>query len=116
MTVIVRPLLSAKVSALESRTEAFAQQNFGVRDHGVALDLQLPSSLRINQRLAAEVLVDLCLRMDPVVSEIRLHGNDAAADELLLSAALRFPLPRARTGIARACAPWRRRAALGFQR
>lgn len=94
MTTIIRPLLSSKVSSLESRTEAFAQQNFGMRERGVALDLHLPPRMGANQLLATEVLLDLCLRMDPVISEVRIHGNDDVADELVVNAAARFPLAR----------------------
>lgn len=90
--LVVRPLLSTKVPTADSRTEAFGQQRFGTRSGGIALELRLPEAMNANQLLAAEVLIDLCLRMDPIVAEIRLATSNVTAVQLVESASRRFPL------------------------
>ncbi len=92
MMTVVRPLLSTKIASAESRTEAFGQQNFGARVGGAAVELHLPASMNANQLLAAEVLLDLCLRMDPVICEVRIVSLHPGIGALVADAARRFPL------------------------
>jgi molybdopterin/thiamine biosynthesis adenylyltransferase len=94
--LVIRPQLSARLIAAESRTEAFADARFGVRTTAAAIELVLPMLLSQHQELLLEVLLDLCLRMDPIVAEIRLvtEGDAGRLQDLISSAALRVPLER----------------------
>lgn len=94
--LVIRPQLSARLIAAESRTEAFANARFGVRTAAAAIELALPMLLSQHQELLLEVLLDLCLRMDPIVAEIRLvtEGDAGRLQDLISSAALRVPLER----------------------
>ena len=71
---MIRPMLHCKVASADSRTERFVSVNFGAhaRRH-VAVELRLwPTAASEAQMLLVELLLDLLLRMDPVVEEVRI--------------------------------------------
>ncbi len=80
--LVVRPQLAARIAAGESRTEAFGDRHFGALTRGVALELVLPPVPNASQLLAMEVLLGLCLRMDPVIAEVRMSKTAATLDAL----------------------------------
>lgn len=92
--IVLRPALSTRVPTDESRTEAFARQNFGGRVRSAAIELRVPASPNPNQLILAEVLLDLCLRMDPVVSEVRVSSGCPDVARIIGGAARRLPLER----------------------
>jgi hypothetical protein len=93
-TIILRPRLSERIAAQDSRTEAFTAARFGVRRGSVAIELLLPAAPTAHQVLVLDILLDLCLRMDPIVAEVRLLTAGANLATLLSAAALRLPVER----------------------
>jgi len=89
--IIIRPALSARVPTGQSRTVAFADR-FGGLGQGAVVELRLPTSPSPAQRMLSEILVDLCLRMDPIVSEIRISSGSPVVSAIVDAAAQRFPL------------------------
>lgn len=89
--LVVKPRLSERVAAHDSRTCAFGERHFGARAQGVAVELVLPSKPDTSQQLLAEVLFGLLVRMDPVVTEMRL-AKGHLAERMIAEAAERIPL------------------------
>lgn len=89
--LVVKPRLSERVAAHDSRTCAFGERHFGAGAYGVAVELVLPSKPDASQHLLAEVLFGLLVRMDPVVIEIRFAKGELA-ERLVAEAAQRIPL------------------------
>lgn len=86
--IVIRPQLSARIAAEQSRTAAFTERRFGKRKRGVAIELIVPAAMRSEQRLLFEALVELCIRMEPIVEELRLVPvGDAQATNLVVAAA-----------------------------
>jgi hypothetical protein len=94
MAVIAcRPMLGEKVSAEDSRTGAFAARHFeGRPERGAAVDLFLPGTLDDRRALTFEVLLDLLLRMAPIVTQLRVTADDDRASAIISAAADRIPL------------------------
>lgn len=88
---VIRPALSLRVAAGESRTEAFSARHFGFQRECVALDISLPSLMNASQCLAAETLIALCLRMDPMIREVRVPRSKQT-QRLVIEASMRLPL------------------------
>lgn len=88
---VIRPALAARVAAGESRTEAFNARHFGVHRKSVALDVSLPNLMNAAQYFAAETLIALCLRMDPVICEVQLPRSQQT-QRLVAEASARLPL------------------------
>jgi molybdopterin/thiamine biosynthesis adenylyltransferase len=96
MSVIVcKPKLRERIAAMESRTEAFAVRHFGERPHecaGAAVELLVPGVLHDENALAFEVLLDLLLRMEHVVAEVRITADDGRVGRIISAAGERIPL------------------------
>ncbi|MGA2451254.1 MAG: hypothetical protein ABTD50_21555 [Polyangiaceae bacterium] len=79
-TIVCKPKLGEKVALEDSRTGVFVARHFGSqRSHGAAVDLLMQGKLDDLRTLAFEVLLDLVLRMEPVVTEIRITADDERA-------------------------------------
>ena len=91
-TIVCKPRLGEKVAAEDSRTGAFVARHFGKqRATGAAVDLIVPGKLDDLRALAFEVLLDLVLRMEPVITEVRITADDDRASDVLTAAAERIP-------------------------
>jgi hypothetical protein len=79
--VILRPTLHAFVEADESRTLKQLEA-LGVADTGLAtrttIGIRIAPAATAEQRLLAHALVDLALRLDPLVQEVQLEGIEEA--------------------------------------
>ena len=97
-TIVCKPKLGEKVALEDSRTGAFVGRHFGTQSsHGAAVDLLVPGKLDDLRALTFEVLLDLVLRMEPVVTEVRITADDDRASDVLTAAAERIPLERVGT-------------------
>ncbi len=94
-TIVCKPKLGEKVALEDSRTGAFVARHFGSQSsRGAAVDLLVQGKLDEHRALAFEVLLDLVLRMEPVVTEVRITADDERASDILSAAAERVPLER----------------------
>jgi molybdopterin/thiamine biosynthesis adenylyltransferase len=91
-SIVFAPYLLELIGEGESRSHAFINKNFGHVSGGTAVTVRVNRATTPSQALLVETLIELLVRMEPVITTVSVHGEPEMLSALERTITARFPV------------------------